>query len=169
MTANDLRFGNTACAWDIAHGCGKPPGGHPRGRRGLRTSGRLGTRAAIQTFPVCGSTPAEEARSFDLLFSAANTTNDHAAALVVAEADERRPNFALTSSSEGRPSWRCRISTNWDAAAASGAARRQVVFLSGSHESTLIAGEVMAAALALQTRRRAVAVLTGNLKVARRA
>jgi coenzyme F420-reducing hydrogenase delta subunit/NAD-dependent dihydropyrimidine dehydrogenase PreA subunit len=93
-----------------------------------------------------------------------------AAALVVAEADERRPNFVhfglrrgpavLVLSDLPRQGWQPH---------ADGAAWRRVVFLSGlnSESHPLIAGEIMAAALRLQTEAGSqCSVLTGNLKVA---
>jgi coenzyme F420-reducing hydrogenase delta subunit/Pyruvate/2-oxoacid:ferredoxin oxidoreductase delta subunit len=177
MTAQTICvFGNTACAWDIAARLGKAglevtlaaPGEACAPPAGSRPSGA----PPIQTLPgvrldACRGGPGH----FDLTFSGGKSAQRiTAAALVVAEADERRPNFAPYQLERGPAvlslsdlhQLGCRPP-------ASGAARRLVVFLSGlaTENQPLIAGEVMAAALTLQTQEGAqCAVLTGNLKVA---
>lgn len=178
MTAQQICiFGNTACAWDIA----------ARLRRaGLSVALAAPGEACTppETFRLEPGTPPIETLSdvqlascrggpghFDLMFSGKNTTKKlTAAALVVAGADERQPNFAHYTLERGPAvlslsdlhKQGCRPPE-------SGTAWRQVVFLSGlaTESHPLIAGEVMAAALGLQTEAGAQCyVLTGNLKVA---
>jgi coenzyme F420-reducing hydrogenase delta subunit/Pyruvate/2-oxoacid:ferredoxin oxidoreductase delta subunit len=177
MTAQPICvFGNTACAWEIAarlqlaglavtlatpgEACAPPAGLQQTSAPPIETL--TGVR-----LDACRGGPGH----FDLIFSGGRTTQRvTAAALVVAEADERRPNFAPYQLERGPAvlslsdlqQLGCRTP-------ASGAAWRQVVFLSGlaTESRPLIAGEVMAAALRLQTQAGAqCAVLTGNLKVA---
>jgi len=178
MTAQRICvFGNTACAWNIA----------ARLRRaGLAVTlaapgeacapaeaGRLESGAApIETLSgvrldACRGGPGR----FDLSFSGKETAKQlTAAALVVAQADERRPNFAPYTLEKGPAvlalsdlhQQGCRPPTG-------GTVWRQVAFLSGlaTESHPLIAGEVMAAALRLQTEAGAhCSILAGNLKVA---
>jgi quinone-modifying oxidoreductase, subunit QmoB len=177
MTAQPICvFGNTACAWEIAarlrqaglavtlaapgEACAPPAGPRPSGAPPIKTL------PAVR-LDACRGGPGH----FDLIFSGGKTTQRiTAAALVVAEADERRPNFAPYQLERG-PAVLSLSDLNRLGCRppASGAAWRQVVFLSGlaTESHPLIAGEVMAAALTLQTRAGAqCAVLTGNLKVA---
>jgi coenzyme F420-reducing hydrogenase delta subunit/Pyruvate/2-oxoacid:ferredoxin oxidoreductase delta subunit len=170
-------FGNTACAWDTAARL-RQAGlavilATPSEACDPREAGRLEPGPPpIETLSgvrldACRGGPGH----FDLVFSGTkNAERLTAAALVVATADERRPNFERYALEEG-PSvlslsdllrQGCRP-------AADGPAWRQVVFLNGlaTESHPLIAGEVMAAALRLQAEAGAqCTILTGNLKVA---
>jgi coenzyme F420-reducing hydrogenase delta subunit/NAD-dependent dihydropyrimidine dehydrogenase PreA subunit len=170
-------FGSTACAWEIAGRLRQANLAVTLAAAAEACDPRPGDRwaaegAAIETvsgvrLESCSGGPGR----FELAFAGgASRSRLTAAALVVAEADERRPNFApyglergpavLALSDLTEQGWRPQAGrTAW----------RQVVFLNGLHGEShpLITGEIMAAALRLQTEVGSqCSILTGNLKVA---
>jgi coenzyme F420-reducing hydrogenase delta subunit/NAD-dependent dihydropyrimidine dehydrogenase PreA subunit len=170
-------FGNTACAWGIA--------------ARLRQAGLAVTLASAGETcdpreagrPEQGPPPIEVLSGvrldacrggpghFDLIFSGRKTAERlTAAALVIAAADERRPNFECYALKEGPTVLSLSgLLRQGRSPAAGGPAWSQVVFLNGlaTESHPLIAAEVMTAALRLQTEAGAqCTILTGNLKVA---
>jgi len=178
MTAQQICvFGNTACAWDIAARL-RQAGlaitlAAPGEACAPAEAGRLESGAApIETLSgvrldSCRGGPGH----FDLSFSDKKTTKRlTAAALVIAEADERQPNFAHYALERGLAVQSLSdLSKQGCRPPASGTAWRQVAFLNGlaTESHPLIAGEVMASAIKLQTEAGSqCSILTGNLKVA---